>query len=127
MQPADPADALLTPLRPPVIFQAATWHRGCARLAAPEDRPASVRRIGRRWTGRPGASGSCSGGHGTEPPPRLEDVRAAAWWWMLEPTIPYDARRDPPARQWSPGSTGHHPPRRPSIGRHLEPPRRPPH
>src|SRR5690606_21204602 len=77
--------------------------------------------------GRPGASGSCSGGHGTEPPPRLEDVRAAAWWWMLEPTIPYDARRGPPARQWSPGSTGHHPPRRPSIGRHLEPPRRPPH
>src|SRR5690606_23949505 len=64
MQPADPAATLLTPLRPPVIFQAATYARGGPSVAVSEDRPASVRRIGRRtlavwrrgtgrrWTGR---------------------------------------------------------------------------
>src|SRR5690606_23010437 len=58
--PADtPAATLLTPLRPPVIFQAATYARGGPSVAVSEDRPASVRRIGRRilWQcpGRRGA------------------------------------------------------------------------
>lgn len=99
MQPADPADTLKTPLRPPVIFQAATYARGGPSVAAPEDRPASVRGIGRRTLA----------------------VSRAAWVVVLDSL---DGLTPAEVRQLASGHQGRRvitPPRRPSIGRHLGP------